>query len=78
MEVQRAISAERMRSFVGQRVEVLLDAELEPDYWLARASDSAPDIDGKVYVHGKNLQAGQFLFCRITSADDYELAGEAE
>ena len=46
------------------------------DYpYIGRCRRQAPDIDGVTYIKGENLSAGDFVTCRITAADEYDLFG---
>ncbi len=46
------------------------------DCTVARSQADAPDIDGRVYVHGR-WPAGRFLRVRVTGHGDYDLWAEA-
>jgi ribosomal protein S12 methylthiotransferase len=48
---------------------------LRGNYFMARGEADAPDIDGRVYVHG-TLPAGQFAQVRIVGHTDYDLLAE--
>ena len=45
-------------------------------YLVARGEADAPDIDGRVYVHGK-LPVGEFARVRVVGHTDYDLIAEA-
>ena len=76
MQAQQEIAFDWNRRQVGRRHDVLLDAPLpkEKDVWLGRTYADAPEIDGVVYVTGRNLQAGQIVPCEIVATSDYDLA----
>lgn len=45
-------------------------------YAVARGEADAPDIDGRVYVRGGGVAAGEFAQVRIVGHTDYDLVGE--
>jgi len=75
MEVQQEIAFEWARSQVGRKMMVLLDQRHpdQKDVWLGRTYADAPEIDGAVYVTGRNLSPGQFVECEIVAAEGYDL-----
>ncbi len=80
MQVQQAISTERLKQKIGREMQVLVD-ELDDNYpvAIARSAADAPEIDGHVYVEDIDKSAispGQLLRVRITDADEYDLYAE--
>ncbi|WP_026289604.1 30S ribosomal protein S12 methylthiotransferase RimO [Thioalkalivibrio sulfidiphilus] len=77
MEVQAAISADRLQSKVGRTLTVLVDGEDEDGAIIARSSADAPEIDGVVVIEdGEGLEAGQFVDVEITAASEHDLFGK--
>jgi ribosomal protein S12 methylthiotransferase len=76
MEIQAAISRERLAEKVGRRLPVLVD-EVRPDgSGIARSSGDAPEIDGLVIIEPHSaLRAGQFATVRVTGSSDHDLTG---
>ena len=75
MATQEAISAARLRRKVGSVQQVLVD-EVGASVAVGRSSADAPEIDGKVYVHGAaKLKPGQFIDVRIERAEAHDLHG---
>ena len=81
MQVQEAISRERLRAKVGTVQRVLID-EVASDGRSAvgRSMADAPEIDGVVRVKTparstKSLRIGGFVDVRIESSDEHDLAG---
>lgn len=73
MQVQQAISAQRLQSRIGQQMEVLID-EVDEQGAIGRCYADAPEIDGKVYLDDFiDTFAGDALLVEITGADDYDL-----
>jgi ribosomal protein S12 methylthiotransferase len=77
MQVQEAISARRLARKIGTMQRVLID-EVGPSVAIGRSSADAPEIDGKVYIHGgAGVQPGQFVDVRIERAEAHDLHGTA-
>jgi ribosomal protein S12 methylthiotransferase len=84
LEVQRAISAERLARFVGREVPVLVDRVADPDETeggathVGRVPWQADDVDGVTYVaQGGWTQAGSFVRARLTASEDYDFQAVA-
>ncbi|WP_026970581.1 30S ribosomal protein S12 methylthiotransferase RimO [Aliagarivorans marinus] len=76
MDVQKAISRDKLAKRVGQSMTVLIDEEDEEGA-IARSYADAPEIDGMVYLNGETeLQVGDFVEVTITHSDDYDLWAE--
>jgi ribosomal protein S12 methylthiotransferase len=50
-------------------------AQMEGNYFVGRGEADAPDIDGRVYVHGK-LSIGKFARVKVIGHTDYDLIAE--
>ncbi len=73
MTAQAAISAARLRRFVGRRIEVLVD-EVDEGRALGRSHADAPGIDGLVHVGDANgIAVGDLIQVEITASDDHDL-----
>lgn len=48
-------------------------AQLQATYYVARGAADAPDIDGRVYIKGRNLAVGEFAEVKIVGHTDYDL-----
>jgi len=80
MSLQKSISRRRLKRFNGQKVKVLVDAlSKRKDYdYIGRTEGNAPEIDGLVYVRGKNLNPGNFLTVKVNRASNYDLFAELD
>ena len=78
MTLQRSISCESNKRFLGKSLEVLIDekADSERDEFLGRTQSDAPEVDGVVYVTGKSIKVGEFCKVKITDTLEYDLVGE--
>jgi ribosomal protein S12 methylthiotransferase len=50
-------------------------SQMKGHYFVARGEADAPDIDGRVYIHGK-LPVGEFAKVKIIGHTDYDLLAE--
>lgn len=74
MELQAAISAERLRRKIGCTLTVLVDEIDADDTAIARSSADAPEIDGMVYIEqGADLPVGEFIEVHVEDADEHDL-----
>lgn len=78
MKIQQGIASDINSSFLGKRVEVLIDEKCKDQkgVFLGRTQGDAPEIDGSVYVSGANIRAGEFYKVHITDTLEYDLVGE--
>ena len=79
MRLQQEISDEINQKYFDKTLEVLIDEKDETvsDQYIGRTQMDAPDVDGVVYVKGKNLKVGDFAKVLITGTMEYDLIGEA-
>jgi len=83
LEVQRAISAERLGRFVGRDVSVLVDRVADPDddagsTHVGRVQWQADDVDGVTYLtQGGWARPGSFLAARLVASEDYDFKAVA-
>jgi ribosomal protein S12 methylthiotransferase len=75
MQVQAAISEDKLADKVGSTVQVLIDEAANNEY-VGRSHADAPEIDGNVFVSStRPLQAGDIVSVQIDSAAEYDLWG---
>ena len=82
LEVQRAISAERLARFVGRETPVLVDRIADPDEegatHVGRVPWQADDVDGVTHLERGGWGApGSFVRARITASEDYDFRAVA-
>lgn len=78
MELQTAISADKLQGRVGTTTEVLIDA-ITDDGAIGRSYAEAPEIDGIVWIDAGSdidLQEGDRVQVKIIAADEHDLYGE--
>lgn len=75
MEVQAAITTERLQTLAGGTVTVLVEEANEDGGW-GRSYREAPEVDGKIYFTGQ-AKAGEFYRARLTGVlPPYDLKAE--
>ena len=77
MQLQQAISAERLKQKIGQTLDVILD-EIDNECIIGRTKADAPEVDGLVYIEnlsGTPVKVGEFIKVTITHSDEYDLWG---
>ena len=72
MELQAAISRDKLQEKVGRRMTVLTDS-LEGEHTIARSAADAPEIDGIVIIENQQIPAGKFIDVEIIAADEHDL-----
>jgi ribosomal protein S12 methylthiotransferase len=82
LEVQRAISAERLARFVGREATVLVDRVADPldggATHVGRVAWQADDVDGVTYLgNGGWAESGSFVRARLTDSLDYDFRAVA-
>lgn len=77
MEHQIDISSGKNARYLDQTLDVLIEESPETDIFLGRTAFQAPEVDGLVYVHARNLPIGRFAPVTITDTLEYDLVGEA-
>lgn len=85
MRTQKAVRSQRLRTFRGRVLEVMVDEvvsrrrAMQPTgtRLIARTRFDAPEVDGVVYVTGSvsGVVPGNRLFIEITDSTDYDLVG---
>ncbi|HVM44114.1 MAG TPA: 30S ribosomal protein S12 methylthiotransferase RimO [Gemmatimonadales bacterium] len=79
LELQRAISAERLQRLAGREVEVLVDGPAhadDPGAAVGRTVWQADDVDGCTYLARQAPPAGSFVRARVVETLDYDLVAE--
>jgi len=79
MKLQQKISAKSKATWVGRKVDLLVEGESEETelLWEGRTPLHAPEIDGKVFINDfgphSELIPGNFYHAEITEAHDYDV-----
>jgi ribosomal protein S12 methylthiotransferase len=78
MSLQRKIARKNNKRLIGRQMEVLVEGPSEEHELVmtGRHAGQAPDVDGKVYIGGGEVERGQMRTVRITQSADYDLVGD--
>lgn len=78
MEIQQEISCHNNEGLIGQEFDVFIEGKLVDDNaYIGRTYMDAPDVDGLFFVKtDASLNSGDFVRCRVTSYNEYDLIGE--
>ena len=79
MEVQAVISADILAGYVGQTLDIVVDAPHPewPGLHLGRAWFQAPEVDGVTYVSGPGVAPGAVVAAEIEESQTYDLVALA-
>ncbi len=79
MAVQQEITFEWNASWVGKRLEAIIDRRVpgREHAYIGRGYADAPEVDGQVYVTGEGLEPGKILACEVVAAKGYDLIAVA-
>ncbi len=74
MEIQKDISSKINESFVGKKLQVLIEGK-EGDYYIGRSYRDAPEVDGEILIpsNGKKLNPGEFYAVDVFDFNEYDL-----
>ena len=78
LQIQREITREKLKEFLGKEFKVLVDGYDEEFSFVpkGRAYFQAPEVDGVIYLEAeREVKPGEFLNVKITQSVDYDLAG---
>lgn len=78
MKLQQEISAQNMKKYVGEELEVFVEAKtFDSKYYIARSYMDVPDIDGCVYIKAEEEELmDKFVKCEIIDVKEYDLIGK--
>ena len=80
MRLQQEISFQRNQTWVGREIEVLIERQepssINREMYVGRSFRDAPEVDGLVYVEGRELIPGAFVTVEATEARAYDMVGK--
>jgi ribosomal protein S12 methylthiotransferase len=80
MRIQRQISSEINKKYIGKAVKVLIEESPEEGLYIGRTYFQAPEVDGLTFVQVQPtepaLKEGRFARVDITQALEYDLIGK--
>jgi ribosomal protein S12 methylthiotransferase len=76
-ELLKEKSRKKKASYVGRKIEVLVDGPSEETELLlaGRHKGQAPEVDGTTYINDGDARAGDIVEVEITESFDYDLVG---
>ncbi len=79
MAAQQAIAFSWNKAQVGRAMDVIIDSYIpkQKNAYIGRSYADAPEIDGVIYVTGKNLKPGQIIPVEIVASKGYDLIAVA-
>lgn len=80
MATQQKLSLERMKSFIGKTIKVIIDEKSTDKKlnYIGRTQFDAPEIDGVVFIKGTGLNISDIIDVKILSAQPYNLVGKIQ
>lgn len=73
MELQQQISFDINQRKIGEEFKVLIDRK-EGEYYIGRTEFDSPEVDSEVLISSnKKIVIGNFLYVKITDADEYDI-----
>lgn len=79
LSLQKKVSRKWLKEFIGKNLEILVENR-NPEWdglFNGRAWFQAPEIDGIVYISGKNVECGKIINAEIIESSDYDLTALA-
>jgi ribosomal protein S12 methylthiotransferase len=74
MDIQAGISRQRLASYVGSKMECLVEEPSGQKHIIARTFRDAPEVDGGIIVTGR-ARPGEIIRVRVTGSTDHDLTG---
>ncbi len=76
MSVQMEISAEKMVSYIGTELDVLVEEKIDEKTYVGRTKYDAPEVDGVFYLTSNINRVNNIIRARVTDSVEYDLIGE--
>ena len=78
MALQREISIDNNKQYIGRTLTVFIEGKLPEDgVFVGRTYRDTPSVDGFIFVNSPiELTSGQFVTVQVTGSDEYDLIGE--
>lgn len=76
MSLQRDISEEKMRSFIGRDLDVMVEECIDEMTCIGRTVYDAPEVDGVFYLTCGPERVNSIVRARVLDAFEYDLTGE--
>ncbi len=76
MALQMEISSEKLASYIGTDVEVLVEDKIDEKTYVGRTRYDAPEVDGVFYLTADVNRINNIVRARVTDSVEYDLIGE--
>jgi len=76
MALQMEISSEKLASYIGTDVEVLVEDKIDDKTYVGRTRYDAPEVDGVFYLTADVNRINNIVRARVTDSVEYDLIGE--
>lgn len=78
MKVQRGVSKKKLKTLIGQELDVLIEGESDESELLlvGRHKGQAPEVDGQVHLVNGTGKPGQIRRAKVTHTADYDLVAD--
>ena len=78
MELQQAVIFDLNDSYIGEKLEVIIEGFLPDEgVYVGRTYRDAPDVDGLIFLEsGRELMTGDMVMARVKESRGYDLFGE--
>jgi len=77
MEIQKEISLNKNKEFLGRQLKVLIE-RVEGDFYVGRSYRDAPEVDGEILIplNGNQIKMGNFYTVEVDNFDEYDFFGK--
>jgi len=77
MEIQKEISLAKNKSFLGKKLDTIIDG-IEGSFYVGRSYRDAPEVDGEILIplNGFSINPGDFCKVEINDYNEYDLYGK--
>lgn len=78
MEIQQKISKQNLTNKIGRTyLTIIENLTKDKKFYIGRTYTDVPEMDGVVFIkNNKQIQIGEFVECKITNVEEYDLIGE--
>jgi len=76
MALQMDISSEKLASYIGTDMEVLVEDRIDEKTYVGRTKYDAPEVDGVFYLTADVNRVNTIVRARVIDSVEYDLIGE--
>lgn len=76
MALQMEISSEKLASYIGTELDVLVEDKIDDKTYVGRTKYDAPEVDGVFYLTSDINRINNIVRARVTDSVEYDLIGE--